>query len=65
MNVLIIGRGGREHALAWKISQDPKINNVYVAPGNVGMNGKILRINIEENDIEELISFAKNSEVSL
>ena len=36
MNVLIIGSGGREHALAWKVAQSPQVETVYVAPGNVG-----------------------------
>ena len=37
MNVLVIGRGGREHALAWKFAQSEKVEKVYVAPGNEGM----------------------------
>ncbi len=36
MNVLIIGSGGREHALAWKVAQDPRVQKVFVAPGNAG-----------------------------
>ncbi|MCU0615111.1 MAG: phosphoribosylamine--glycine ligase family protein, partial [Desulfobacterales bacterium] len=36
MNILIIGGGGREHALAWKVAQSSRVNNVYVAPGNAG-----------------------------
>ncbi|HEY9239831.1 MAG TPA: phosphoribosylamine--glycine ligase N-terminal domain-containing protein, partial [Burkholderiaceae bacterium] len=36
MNVLIIGSGGREHALAWKVAQDPRVEKVFVAPGNAG-----------------------------
>jgi len=45
MNVLILGSGGREHTLAWKIAQSPKLNKVFIAPGNAGTKevGEIIR----------------------
>ncbi len=61
INVLIIGRGGREHALAWKIATSPKVNKVWVAPGNAGtaLEHKVDNIAIDELDIDQLIKFAK------
>ncbi len=61
MKVLIIGGGGREHALAWKFAQSDRVKDVYVAPGNGGtatMN-KGTNVNIAADDIEGLKAFAK------
>ena len=67
MNILVIGSGGREHALAWKASQSPLADTVYVAPGNAGtaLEPKLENIAIAADDIAALISFAQEKEISL
>ncbi|SES78097.1 phosphoribosylamine--glycine ligase [Thorsellia anophelis] len=66
-NILILGNGGREHALAWKIAQSNDIQTVYVAPGNGGTANeyKITNVAISATDIESLITFAKANHVDL
>lgn len=63
MNVLIIGNGGREHALAWKIAQDPKVNKVFVAPGNAGTatEAKCENVPIDVLALNELAYFAEKN----
>lgn len=63
--VLIIGKGGREHALAWKIAQSPKVSKVFVAPGNKGMEDVATTVNIKETDFKALIEFAKKENINL
>lgn len=65
MNVLVIGRGGREHALAWKFAQSEKVEKVYVAPGNEGMRDVAIPVDIDENDFDALVLFAKENNVEL
>ncbi|MGE6550255.1 phosphoribosylamine--glycine ligase [Bacillus mycoides] len=65
MNVLVIGRGGREHALAWKFAQSEKVEKVYVAPGNEGMRDVATPVDIDENDFDALVLFAKEKNVEL
>ena len=65
MNVLIIGNGGREHALAWKISQSPRAERVFVAPGNAGTASDAENVDIAADDFPALIRFAKENDVSL
>ncbi len=65
MNVLVIGSGGREHALAWKIGKSPRVEKVYVAPGNAGTAIDAENVPIAENDFPELIKFCKKNGVSL
>ena len=65
MNVLVIGRGGREHALAWKFAQSAKVKKVYVAPGNEGMRDVAIPVDIDENDFDALVLFAKENNVEL
>ncbi len=67
MNVLIIGSGGREHALAWKTAQSADVENVYVAPGNAGTatESKCANIAIDPMDFVGLATFAKNNRVGL
>ncbi|MBV35206.1 MAG: phosphoribosylamine--glycine ligase [Rickettsiales bacterium] len=67
MNVLIIGSGGREHALAWKAAQSDKVTKVFVAPGNAGsaLEDKVENVNIGVEAIDELVAFAKDNQVGL
>ncbi|ENQ3108628.1 phosphoribosylamine--glycine ligase [Bacillus cereus] len=65
MNVLVIGRGGREHALAWKFAGSKQVETVYVAPGNEGMKDVATPVAIDENDFDALIAFAKENNVGL
>lgn len=65
MNVLVIGRGGREHALAWKFAQSAKVKKVFVAPGNEGMRDVATPVDIDENDFDALVLFAKENNVEL
>ena len=63
MNVLIIGSGGREHALAWKVAQDPRVEKVFVAPGNAGTatEAKCENVAIDVLAIEQLADFAEQN----
>jgi phosphoribosylamine--glycine ligase len=65
MNVLVVGNGGREHALAWKIGKSPRVDTVYVAPGNAGTARDAINVPIGVTDIPELIHFAKEKEIGL
>ena len=64
MNILVIGRGGREHAIAKKLQQENKVKTVYCAPGNPGMSGDNIRtVPISEEQQTELIQFAKDNQI--
>lgn len=67
MNILIIGSGGREHALAYKAAQSPKVEHVFVAPGNAGtaLESKTQNIDIDVLNFKELAAFAKGHDVAL
>ena len=65
MKVLVIGNGGREHALAWKISQSPRVTEVYVAPGNAGTAIDATNVLIPVTDQEGLLEFAKANSIDL
>jgi len=67
MNVLVIGGGGREHALAWKAAQSEQVKKVFVAPGNAGTSTehKLENINISVGDTAGLVTFAKQNDVTL
>jgi len=67
MKVLIIGGGGREHALAWKVAQSPRVEKILVAPGNAGTAGetKCENVPIAAEDIEGLLAFARRNHVAL
>jgi phosphoribosylamine---glycine ligase len=65
MKVLIVGGGGREHALVWKISQSPKVTNIYAAPGNAGIAELAECAPIKADDIPGLLAFAKARAVDL
>ena len=63
--VLIVGSGGREHALAKKFAMSPKVNEIYVAPGRDGMKDVATPVDIQVTDLEALASFAKENEIDL
>lgn len=67
MNILIIGSGGREHALAWKIAQSPRADQVFVAPGNGGTETEpgVQNVQIDPTDAHALVRFARDHEVGL
>ncbi|MGL4572261.1 MAG: phosphoribosylamine--glycine ligase [Clostridium sp.] len=65
MRILLIGSGGREHAIAWKLSKSDKVSKIYVAPGNGGTAIEKNCENVNITDIEELLSFAKSRSVDL
>ncbi len=65
MKVLVIGGGGREHSLAWKIRQSPKVEQVFCAPGNAGIEQVARCVKITSDDINELLLFAKKEEIDL
>ncbi|HOW59743.1 MAG TPA: phosphoribosylamine--glycine ligase [Candidatus Omnitrophota bacterium] len=65
MKVLLIGSGGREHALAWKISQSPLLTKLYAAPGNAGISQHAECISIAADDIEGLLKFAAREKIDL
>ena len=63
MKVLVVGGGGREHALAWKIGQSDRVNRVFVAPGNAGtaleQDAPVENVDIADSDIAAQVDFAK------
>ncbi len=63
--VLVIGSGGREHALVWAISQSPHVGQIYVAPGNAGTAVSASNIPITSDDIAGLVRFASEEQVDL
>lgn len=67
MNILIIGNGGREHALAWKAAQSPLAANVYVAPGNAGtaQEPNLTNVDISATDIDGLVAFTRANNIGL
>jgi phosphoribosylamine---glycine ligase len=65
MKVLIVGSGGREHALAWKIAQSSRVDRVFVAPGNAGTALDAENVDIPDDDIPRLLKFARQNEIGL
>src|ERR1700754_1369748 len=65
MNILVIGNGGREHALAWKLQQSPRAERVFVAPGNAGTALEAENVLIPANDFRRLVRFAKENNIGL
>ena len=65
MKILVVGSGGREHALAWKLAQSPKVSQVYVAPGNGGTAREEGLVNVPITEISTLLEFAKRKGVRL
>ncbi len=65
MKILIVGGGGREHAIAWKLAQSPKVEKLYCAPGNAGIAEVAECVNIGVMEFEKLVEFAKEHEIDL
>jgi phosphoribosylamine--glycine ligase len=65
MNVLVIGGGGREHALVWKIHQSPLVKKIYCAPGNAGIAGLAECVPIGAEEVEQLLAFARRQKIDL
>ncbi|MCB5205778.1 phosphoribosylamine--glycine ligase [Methylovorus mays] len=65
MKVLVIGSGGREHALAWKVTQNPNISRVYVAPGNAGTALNPDMVNVPASSVADLLEFALKEQIAL
>jgi phosphoribosylamine--glycine ligase len=65
MKVLVVGKGGREHALVWKLAQSPRVERVFCAPGNAGTAQDGVNVPIEAGDIDALVRFAKKEQIGL
>ncbi|HTP99603.1 MAG TPA: phosphoribosylamine--glycine ligase [Casimicrobiaceae bacterium] len=65
MKILVVGGGGREHALAWKIAQSPRVARVFVAPGNAGTAREEAVTNVAVADVDGLVRFAREGEIAL
>src|SRR6476469_4983113 len=65
MKVLIVGGGGREHALAWKLRQSPRVEAIFCAPGNAGTAGLGENVAIQPNDSARLVRFARENQIGL
>jgi phosphoribosylamine--glycine ligase len=65
MNVLLIGSGGREHALAWKITQSPRLTKLYIAPGNAGTLTCGENVSVDIDDHADMVRFCKEKQVDL
>jgi phosphoribosylamine--glycine ligase len=65
MKVLVIGQGGREHAIAWKLLQSPHVTQVFCAPGNAGTGVDAINVDLSSMDAERLVKFAKNEAIDL
>lgn len=65
MKVLVVGGGGREHALCWKISKSPIVKALFCAPGNVGISKHATSVDIKVTDIESMVRFARAQEIDL
>lgn len=65
MKILVIGRGGREHAIAWKAAQSQLVEKVFVAPGNDGMKQQFETVNIDEKDNDKIVQWSKENGIDL
>ena len=65
MKVLVVGQGGREHALLWKLKQSPLVETVYCAPGNAGTATDGINVDIADSDIDGLVEFARDRQIDL
>ncbi|MDP3704067.1 MAG: phosphoribosylamine--glycine ligase family protein, partial [Candidatus Omnitrophota bacterium] len=65
MRVLVVGSGGREHALVWKLAQSPEITKLFCAPGNGGIGDAAELVDVGAEDVEALTEFAENKDIDL
>lgn len=65
MKVLIVGSGGREHAIAWSVSKSPKVDRIYCAPGNAGISQLAECVDIGAMEFERLADFAEENQIDL
>lgn len=65
MKVLVIGSGGREHALVWKLSQSPEVEKIYCLPGNGGISDIAECVDIKSDDFESMVKFARQNEIDI
>ena len=65
MKILLLGSGGREHALAWKIAQSPLCSHLFIAPGNAGTNQCGTNVNISDTDIEAIKQFVIDNHIDM
>jgi len=65
MNILVIGSGGREHALVWKLHQSPRVKSIFCAPGNAGIEQFAVPVQLKPADIKGLLKFAKEKKIDL
>ena len=65
MKVLVVGSGGREHAIVDALFRSPSVDKIYCAPGNAGIAAQAECVAIKDTDVEELLLFAKETEVDL
>lgn len=65
MKILVVGKGGREHAIVWKLAQSDKVDKIYVAPGNIGMAEQAEIVPVEVEDLHGLANFASKNEIDL
>ena len=65
MNVLVIGSGGREHAISWKLAQSERVNQVYIAPGNAGTSEVGINLNIGVNDFDLIKQEVLNHKIEM
>ena len=65
MKVLIVGSGGREHAIAWSVAKSPKVDKIFCAPGNAGIAEFAECVNIGAMEFDKLVAFAKENAIDL
>ena len=65
MKILVVGGGGREHAICWKLSKEANVDKIYCSPGNAGISNVAQCIDIQDSDIENLLNFAKENKIDL
>ena len=65
MKVLVVGGGGREHVICWKLKQDPRVTDLYCAPGNGGIASIATCVDIKATDLDGMVEFAKKEQFDL